>query len=203
MAAALTYQSGPRKSDKRTVLLEDVRSTVVLLPTGRMEIMVGKQLHGTACRHAFWAEVLGTDPDSDDFAVPADQVVQIARWRSQSAPNTRWPSERAAADPGQERASCSCLPLRQLRRAAGRACGSPGGAGLRRRKRTPLRPRPPDAGHSAQVRERHVCAAAGATARRLAKTSGRATGWSRAVTTTASRTASGRPARERGTPKHV
>ena len=125
-----------------------------------------------------------------------------ARWRAQSAPNTRWPSERAAADPGQERAWCSCLPLRQLRRAAGRACGSPGGAGLRRRKRTPLRPRPPDAGHSPK------CASAmsvrllglppGGWRKRLA-----VRGWSRAVTTTASRTASGRPARERGTPKHV
>jgi len=75
MATAITYQSGPRKNDLRTVLVEDVRSNVVLLPTGRMDVVIAKLLHGTACRHEFWAEALGTDPASDDFVVQADQIV--------------------------------------------------------------------------------------------------------------------------------
>lgn len=75
MATAITYQSGPRKSDLRTVIVEDVRTTVVLLPTGRMDVMMAKQLHGTACRHAFWDEVLGTS--GDDFVVEASQVKQV------------------------------------------------------------------------------------------------------------------------------
>lgn len=76
MATAITYQSGPRKSDLRTVIVDDVRQTVVLLPAGRMDVVVAKLLHGSACRHEFWAEALGTDPGSDDFAVEAGQVVQ-------------------------------------------------------------------------------------------------------------------------------
>jgi hypothetical protein len=77
MATAVTYQSGPRKNDKRTVLLDEVRTSVLLLPTGRMEIMTGKLLHGTACRHTFWAEVLGTDASSNDFMLPADLVDDV------------------------------------------------------------------------------------------------------------------------------
>jgi hypothetical protein len=76
MATALTYKSGPKARDLRTVLLEDVRESVLLLPTGRLDVVVGKLLHGTTCRHTFWAAELGTDPDSDDFAVPAELVRQ-------------------------------------------------------------------------------------------------------------------------------
>jgi hypothetical protein len=75
MAVALTYQSGPRKGDLRTVVVEDVRNTVVLLPQGSMDVVMAKLLHGTACRHPQWAEWLGTDPESDDFVVAADQIV--------------------------------------------------------------------------------------------------------------------------------
>ncbi len=50
--------------------------TTFQLPTGRMDIMTGKLRHGTACRHEFWADALGTDAD-DTFAVPAVQVVQV------------------------------------------------------------------------------------------------------------------------------
>jgi hypothetical protein len=77
MATAITYQSGPKARDLRTVIVEDVRRSVVLLPTGRLDIVQAKLLHGTACRHEFWAEVLGTDPSSDDFVVEATQVRQV------------------------------------------------------------------------------------------------------------------------------
>lgn len=72
---ALTYRSGPRKSDLRTVIVEDVRSTVVLLPTGRLDVLTAKLLEGTTSRHSFWAEVLGTDPADHQFICPADQFV--------------------------------------------------------------------------------------------------------------------------------
>jgi hypothetical protein len=76
-ATAITYRTGESRSKLRTVLLSDVRDSVVLLPAGRMDVMVGKLLHGSgSCAHKFWAEVLGTDPDSDGFAVPAAQVVR-------------------------------------------------------------------------------------------------------------------------------
>jgi hypothetical protein len=70
---AITYQSGPHKRDLRTVIVEDVRSSVVLLPTGSLDVVMAKLLHGTACRHEFWDEQLGTS--GDDFAVAAEQVV--------------------------------------------------------------------------------------------------------------------------------
>lgn len=75
MATALTYRSGPKARDLRTVIVEDVRKSVVLLPAGRLDIVTAKLLHGTACRCVWWAEHLGTDPDSDDFVVQADQIV--------------------------------------------------------------------------------------------------------------------------------
>lgn len=54
-----------------------VRSTTVLSPTGRLAITMAKLLHGSrACRRNWWAEMLGTDPSSDDLAVPTDQVLQ-------------------------------------------------------------------------------------------------------------------------------
>jgi hypothetical protein len=74
---AITYRSGPGARDLRTVVCDDMRSTVVLLPTGSLDIVQAKLLHGTSCRHEFWAEVLGTDPASDDFAVEKSQVVQV------------------------------------------------------------------------------------------------------------------------------
>jgi hypothetical protein len=73
---AITYQSGPRAKDLRTVIVEDARRSVVLLPTGRIEIVQAKLLHGTSCRHSWWAEVLGTDPASDDFVVETSQIRQ-------------------------------------------------------------------------------------------------------------------------------
>ena len=36
--------------------------------------MTAKLLHGTKCEHGWWAEILGTDPASDDFAIPAEQL---------------------------------------------------------------------------------------------------------------------------------
>jgi hypothetical protein len=78
VSTAITYSTTGRKSDLRTVVVENVNQTVVLLPTGRMEVMVAKLLHGTACRkETFWDELLGQAHDDDSFVVPAEQVVQV------------------------------------------------------------------------------------------------------------------------------
>jgi hypothetical protein len=74
-AVAITYQSGPRKSDLRTVICEDVHSTVVLLPQGSLDIVQATLVCGTTSRCDFWAEELGL-PDAHDFAAPADKIVQ-------------------------------------------------------------------------------------------------------------------------------
>lgn len=74
-AQAITYSTAGRKRDLRTVVVEDVRTSVVLLPTVRQEIMTGRLLDGTSSRHDWWAEILGLPADSYDFAVAADQVV--------------------------------------------------------------------------------------------------------------------------------
>jgi hypothetical protein len=74
MAQAITYRTGECASKLRTVIVDDVRRSTVLLPAGRMDVMVAKLLHGTTCAHEFWAEELGLE--GDDFAVPAGQVVQ-------------------------------------------------------------------------------------------------------------------------------
>jgi hypothetical protein len=47
MATAITYRTGERASALRTVLLDDVHDTVVLMPAGRLDVVVGKQLRGT------------------------------------------------------------------------------------------------------------------------------------------------------------
>lgn len=72
---AITYRTGTSARALRTVVVEDVRRSVVLLPTGQLDVIQAKLLHGSSCRHAWWSEVLGTDPASDDFVVAADQVV--------------------------------------------------------------------------------------------------------------------------------
>ena len=73
---ALTYRTGESRSKLRTVIVVYARQSTVLLPTGRLSIIQAKLLHGTTCAHDWWAEILGTDPSSDDFAVPSSQVVQ-------------------------------------------------------------------------------------------------------------------------------
>ena len=70
---AITYQSGPRARDLRTVICEDVRTAMVLLPTGRLEIVQAKLLCGTSSRCDFWAAELGLQ-DAHDFACPADKI---------------------------------------------------------------------------------------------------------------------------------
>lgn len=40
----------------------------------RLEVLLGRQLHGTSCAHELWDCVLA--PCGDDFIVPARQVVQ-------------------------------------------------------------------------------------------------------------------------------
>ena len=81
MATAITYSTTGRKRDLRTVVVENARAGTVLLPTGRMDVVMAKRLHGTACRHSQWAEWLGTDPASDDFVLPASQVVAQRDYR--------------------------------------------------------------------------------------------------------------------------
>jgi hypothetical protein len=77
MATAITYQSGLRRSDLRTVLVEDVRG--VKLVTGG-ELVLGKLVHGShECGHRFWNDVLGTS--GDDFAVERDKVRQVREFR--------------------------------------------------------------------------------------------------------------------------
>ena len=75
MAVAITYESGPKARDLRTVLVEDVHQSTVLLPTGALDVTQAKLLHGTACRCSWWAEQLGTEPESDDFIVSTAQIV--------------------------------------------------------------------------------------------------------------------------------
>jgi len=75
VSVAITYRTSERRNDLRTVLVEDVHSTAVLLPT-RSTRCGDSQV---AARHDLplflAAEVLGTDPSSDDSAVPTAQVV--------------------------------------------------------------------------------------------------------------------------------
>jgi hypothetical protein len=75
-AMAITYRTGTEASALRTVIVEDARTSVIFLPTGSLNVVQAKLQHGTTCAHSFWADELGLDPDSDDFIVPADQVVQ-------------------------------------------------------------------------------------------------------------------------------
>jgi hypothetical protein len=75
MAVAITYKSGPRAKDLRTVLVEDVRSSVVLLPTGSLDVVRAKLVCGTSSACGFWADELGL-PDAHDFAIPASAVRQ-------------------------------------------------------------------------------------------------------------------------------
>lgn len=74
---AVTYRTGTRARDMRTVLLTDARRSVVLLPgQARMEILQGQHEHGRACACRFWAEELGLDVSDRTFAIPAEAVAQ-------------------------------------------------------------------------------------------------------------------------------
>jgi hypothetical protein len=75
MATALTYRTSDRKGDLRTVVVKDVRQSVVLLPTGSFDVLTAKLLEGTSSRHSFWAEALGTNPGDHLFICPTSQVV--------------------------------------------------------------------------------------------------------------------------------
>jgi hypothetical protein len=72
-ATAITYSTDGKRSHLRTVIVSDVRSSTVLLPSAALDVVMAKHLHGSHCAHSFWDEVLGTQ--DDDFAVPAAQVV--------------------------------------------------------------------------------------------------------------------------------
>jgi hypothetical protein len=75
MAVALTYRTGTAMSKLRTVIVDEARTSVVLLPTGRLEILTAKLLCGSTCATDWWNEVLGLT--GTDFAIPAAQVVQV------------------------------------------------------------------------------------------------------------------------------
>ena len=72
---AITYQSGARRGQLRTVLVEGAHKSIVVLPAGRLEIMTGQLVHGQTCRkESFWDDVLGQAHDDDTFICPADSV---------------------------------------------------------------------------------------------------------------------------------
>jgi len=77
MATFVTYRTGQAAGKLRTVVVDEVRTQVVLLPTGRLPLVTGKQLCGTTCATPDWAEWLGTDPSDDTFSVAASQVIQV------------------------------------------------------------------------------------------------------------------------------
>ena len=82
MATAITDSTTGRRSDLRTIVVEteSVQSTVVLLPAGRLDVVVAKMLCGTTSRCDFWTQELGlSDPHS--FAVPQSSVVQIRQMK--------------------------------------------------------------------------------------------------------------------------
>ena len=74
MATFVTYRTGESRSKLRTVIVGEARTQVVLLPTGRLEVLTAKLLCGTTCRTDWWNEVLGLT--GTDFAIPAAQVVK-------------------------------------------------------------------------------------------------------------------------------
>lgn len=73
MTEAITYRSGSKARDLRTVIVRDVRSTVLLLPSGSLDVITAKLLCGSSCATDFWHQQLGTS--GDDFIVHAAQVV--------------------------------------------------------------------------------------------------------------------------------
>jgi len=77
MAEAVTYSTTGPKRDLRTVVVSDAREITVLAADGPVKILAARLLHGTKCAHEWWAQQLGTDPDSSDFAVPVTQVVAV------------------------------------------------------------------------------------------------------------------------------
>jgi hypothetical protein len=76
---AITYRTGTAESKLRTVIVDDARTQVVLLPTGRLSILTAKLLCGSTCATGWWNEVLGLT--GGDFAIPAGQVVQTREIR--------------------------------------------------------------------------------------------------------------------------
>ena len=74
MATFVTFRTGHLAGKLRTVVVDEARTQVVLLPTGRLPLVTGKQLCGTTCATDWWNQVLGLT--GTDFAIPAEQVVQ-------------------------------------------------------------------------------------------------------------------------------
>jgi hypothetical protein len=75
MATAVTYSTTGRRGDLRTVIVDDLRESTLLLPTGRMEVMTAKAICGTTARCEFWTDELGAE--YHDFAIPTEQVIQV------------------------------------------------------------------------------------------------------------------------------
>lgn len=102
VATAVTYHTGTSARALRTVLLSDVRESVVLLPVGSLDVLIGKMLHGATCAHALWDEALGTQ--GDDFVIPAAQVV--ARRPMAGAVKTRY--QGVISDDGSMQLKAAC-----------------------------------------------------------------------------------------------
>ena len=74
MAIAVTYRTGTAMSKLRTVIVDDARTHVVLLPIGRLSVLTAKLLCGSTCAADWWNEVLGMT--GADFAIPTAQIAQ-------------------------------------------------------------------------------------------------------------------------------
>ena len=57
----------------RQLRRDDVRSSVIVLPTGRMDVMLAKLLLGSTCDHKVWDDKPGTE--GDDLVMPAEPVM--------------------------------------------------------------------------------------------------------------------------------
>jgi hypothetical protein len=86
---AITYSTTGKRRDLRTVVVTGAREITVLAADGPIEVLTATVLHGTKCAHEWWAGQLGTDPDSNDFAVPIAQVVAIREMAVAGKPKFR------------------------------------------------------------------------------------------------------------------
>jgi hypothetical protein len=76
VATMVTYSTDGKRSHLRSVVVEDLHRSVVLLPAGSLSILQGKHQHGTACACKVWAQELVLDVTDTTFAVPVEAIVQ-------------------------------------------------------------------------------------------------------------------------------
>ncbi len=76
----VTYQSGPRASDLRTVVLTGKPRIAARSRSGKvvMDLLVGTLAEGKYSAHAWWqTEVFGSAPADHTFMVPAEMVRKV------------------------------------------------------------------------------------------------------------------------------